>query len=181
MFSVRDARYVSQIFDYDMTKQCEVEVEGGVDRVLARIRYSKKEMAKCSKNILLIILQLHPWHFLKTPLCLFQRLFPFLSFPLIFMLHLYIYGTMLSFHSLLFHFFFLSYLSSTLSIRFHHLLPTSPLHFFPYKFTLPHLLSALTSFLIFFPCLLCYSDRSTTCMRCVWHRFYGRELQLSIL
>ena len=63
LLSVRDARYVSQIFYYDMTEQNEVEVEVGIDRVLARIRYLKKDMAKCSKNILLIILQLHPWHF----------------------------------------------------------------------------------------------------------------------
>ena len=60
LLSVRDARYVSQIFYYDMTKRCEVEVEGGVDRVLARIRYSKKEMEKCSKNILIIISKLYP-------------------------------------------------------------------------------------------------------------------------
>ena len=60
LLSVRDARYVSQIFYYDMTEQNEVEVEVGIDRVLARIRYSKKDMAKCSKNILIIILQSYP-------------------------------------------------------------------------------------------------------------------------
>ena len=50
LLSVRDARYVSQIFYNDMTGQCEVEVEVGVDRVLARIRFRRKRWRNVRKT-----------------------------------------------------------------------------------------------------------------------------------
>ena len=83
--------------------------------------------------------------FEDTPLPLPETLsFPFFPNPLIFMLHqiIPIYGTMLSFNSLLFHFF--SFLLSFF-------LTYPPL--FPYLFTIHYLLSLLISSLINLPFL----------------------------